>query len=427
MNNAVVQELIRLGWDSNVAFIVSAVLGAVVLCTFLLVFIIFSIWLDRKIAGRVQDRLGPNRTGPYGLFQTFADLGKLLTKEFITPAGADKHIYNIAPILATAAILMIMAVIPFNSLWIGADLNVGVLYFVAVGSFHTIAILLAGWGSNNKYALLGAFRVIAALISYEIPMMLSLAVPVLLAGSMSMLDIVKGQSIAFIFVAPVAAFTFFVSQLAESGRSPFDLIEAESEIIAGYNIEYSGFKFAMFYAAEFMHQFVICLLMVVMFLGGHNFLNAGQPGAELTGFVVVMTKAMIVYLVVNIIRLTTPRIRIDLMMAFNWKFLVPLALANLLLVAFFGRFFVPDYGYAAELVNAGGLASFLGGIFGTGFVAELPRAIVLAAVNIALYVVANGLLHRYTKGEREKVAAGIAARRAASKLSSATAPAQSGD
>ncbi|PJF35460.1 MAG: NADH-quinone oxidoreductase subunit H, partial [Candidatus Thermofonsia Clade 1 bacterium] len=260
--------LINSGWNATLAQIVASVLGAVVLASFGLVWVIFSIWLERKFAGRVQDRIGPNRTGPYGLFQTFADVGKLLTKEDITPEGADKHIYNFAPILAVAGIIAIFAVIPFNHAWVGADLNVGVLYFVAVGSLATLAILLAGWSSNNKYALLGAFRAIAALISYEVPMILSLAVPVLLAGSMSMQDIVKGQSIAYIFVVPVSALIFFISQLAEVGRSPFDLIEAESEIIAGFNIEYSGMKFAMFYAAEFIHAFVICILTAVLFLGG---------------------------------------------------------------------------------------------------------------------------------------------------------------
>src|SRR5512135_1710324 len=167
-----IEYLTSLGWSHDAATLVALLLGVIACSSFGLVFVIFSIWLERKIAGRIQDRLGPNRTGPYGLFQTFADIGKLLTKEDITPDGADKVVYNIAPLLAVFAVLLIWAVIPFSALWIGADLNVGALYFAAVGSFGTLAILLAGWSSNNKYALLGAFRVTAQLISYEVPMVL---------------------------------------------------------------------------------------------------------------------------------------------------------------------------------------------------------------------------------------------------------------
>ncbi|MBE2195769.1 MAG: NADH-quinone oxidoreductase subunit NuoH [Anaerolinea sp.] len=398
-----VDSLVNLGWNRDVAFFVASLLGAVVLASFGLVWIIFAIWLERKLAGRIQDRIGPNRAGPYGLFQTFADLFKLITKEDITPAGADRHIYNIAPIMVVASIVLIFAVIPFSATWVGADLNIGVLYFIAVGSLATLAIMLAGWGSNNKYALLGAFRVIAALISYEVPMILSVAVPVLLAGTMSMQGIVHGQSIAYIFVAPVSAFIFFVSQLAEAGRSPFDLIEAESEIIAGYNIEYSGMKFGMFMASEFIHAFVISLLTVILFLGGWQFLGAGHPGSELFGFIVVMGKAMLVYFVVILIRSTTPRIRIDHMMAFNWKFLVPLALVNLIVVAFCARIFVPDYAAAQAVADGGGLGAFLAGMFGVGFIAELPRAALCLVANIGLWVVASRLLRQYSDQERDRV------------------------
>jgi len=398
-----VDSLVNLGWNRDVAFFVASLLGAVVLASFGLVWIIFAIWLERKLAGRIQDRIGPNRAGPYGLFQTFADLFKLITKEDITPAGADRHIYNIAPIMVVASIVLIFAVIPFSATWVGADLNIGVLYFIAVGSLATLAIMLAGWGSNNKYALLGAFRVIAALISYEVPMILSVAVPVLLAGTMSMQGIVHRQSIAYIFVAPVSAFIFFVSQLAEAGRSPFDLIEAESEIIAGYNIEYSGMKFGMFMASEFIHAFVISLLTVILFLGGWQFLGAGHPGSELFGFIVVMGKAMLVYFVVILIRSTTPRIRIDHMMAFNWKFLVPLALVNLIVVAFCARIFVPDYAAAQAVADGGGLGAFLAGMFGVGFIAELPRAALCLVANIGLWVVASRLLRQYSDQERDRV------------------------
>lgn len=362
-----VQTLIDLGWNKDAAFFVASLLGVIVCASFGLVWILFSIWLERKVAGRIQDRVGPNRTGPYGLFQSFADLGKLITKEDITPANADRHVYNIAPLLAVASVIMIFAVVPFSASWIGADLNIGVLYFIAVASLGTLAIMLAGWGSNNKYSLLGAFRVIAALISYEVPTILALVVPVMLAGTMSMQGIVHGQTIAYIFVAPVSAFIFFVSQLAEAGRSPFDLMEAESEIIAGYNIEYTGMKFGMFMASEFIHGFVICVLTVILFMGGWQFLGTGQPGSEVFGFMVMMGKSVLVYFLVMLIRATMPRFRIDHMMAFNWKFLVPLALANIIIIALLGKLFVPDYAAARAAVEAGGLAGILGGVLGAGF------------------------------------------------------------
>src|SRR5438105_5188286 len=327
--------LVSLGWNKDVATGVALLLGVVAVSTFGLLWIIFGIWLERKFAGRVQDRLGPNRTGPYGLFQTFADLGKLLTKEDITPAGADKVFFNIRPLLSVAAVLLIWAVIPFSKDWIGADLNVGALYFTAVGSFGTLAILLAGWGSNNKYALLGAFRVIAALVSYEVPMVLSILAPVLLAGTMSMQGIVNAQHIWYIFVIPITAVLFFTASLADIGRSPFDLIEAESEIVAGFNIEYSGMKFGMFFAAEFLHAFTICVLTAILFLGGWRGLGAriDGVGGDLIGFAWLFAKTLLGYFLVMLIRNTVPRIRIDHMMSFNWKFLVLLSLVNLLVVA----------------------------------------------------------------------------------------------
>jgi NADH-quinone oxidoreductase subunit H len=401
-----IEFLVSQGWNSDAAFFVASLLGVVACASFGLVWIIFSIWLERKIAGRIQDRLGPNRTGPFGLFQTFADVGKLLTKEDITPDGADKHVYNIAPLLAVAAIVLIFAVVPFSATWIGADLNVGVLYFVAVGSLATLAILMAGWGSNNKYALLGALRAIAALVSYEIPMILSLAIPVMLAGSMSMQDIVRGQSIAYIFVVPVSAFIFFISQLAEVGRSPFDLIEAESEIIAGFNIEYSGMKFGMFFAAEFVHAFVICVLTAALFMGGWQLVpGLPTPFAEIIGFSVLMGKSILVYFLVMLLRSTVPRIRIDHMMNFNWKFLVPLAIINIIVVAIGARLFVPDYVAAKAAVEAGGLVGIFGGIFGAGFIAEFPRALVLLVANIIMIAVASNLMRNYSAEQSRKLQA----------------------
>src|SRR5579859_6717799 len=431
-----IEFLISLGWNKDVATFVALLLGVVAVSTFGLLWIIFGIWLERKFAGRVQDRLGPNRTGPYGLFQTFADLGKLLTKEDVTPEGADKVVFNIAPLLSVAAVLLMWAVIPFSKDWIGADLNVGALYFTAVGSFGTLAILLAGWGSNNKYALLGAFRVIAALVSYEVPMVLSILGPVLLAGTMSMQGIVNAQHIWYIFAIPITAVVFFTSSLAEIGRSPFDLIEAESEIVAGFNIEYSGMKFGMFFAAEFLplysilkpatisdieysgmkfgmffaaeflHAFTISVLTAILFFGGWRGIGASVAGAggDALGFVWLFIKSVGLYLLVMLIRNTVPRIRIDHMMSLNWKILVPLSLVNLIMVAILAKVFQPDYAGKFEIAaNATGLGALLYQFFGVNIVAELPRAIALLIANLLLWVVVSAVLHRFAILDRRRV------------------------
>ncbi|HLY27270.1 MAG TPA: NADH-quinone oxidoreductase subunit NuoH [Aggregatilineales bacterium] len=398
--------LVSQGWSKDVATGVALLLGVIAVSSFGLVWVIFGIWLERKFAGRVQDRLGPNRTGPFGLFQTFADLGKLLTKEDITPEGADKFIFNFAPLLSVVAVILIWAVVPFSKEWIGADVNVGVLYFTAVGSLGTLSILLAGWGSNNKYALLGAFRVIAALISYEVPMILSILIPVILAGTMSMQGIVEAQHIWYVFIVPVTAVMFFTSSLAEIGRSPFDLIEAESEIVAGFNIEYSGMKFGMFFAAEFLHAFTISVLTAILFFGGWRGIGASVAGAggDALGFVWLFIKSVGLYLLVMLIRNTVPRIRIDHMMSLNWKILVPLSLVNLIMVAILAKVFQPDYAGQFQIAaNATGLGALLYQFFGVNIVAELPRAIALLIANLLLWVVVSAVLHRFAILDRRRV------------------------
>lgn len=403
-----IEFLTSSGWNRELATFVATLLGVVAVSTFGLLWVILGIWVERKVAGRIQDRLGPNRTGPYGLFQTFADIGKLLIKEDITPTGADKFIFNLAPLMALGAILLILAVIPFGNGIIGADLNIGVVFVAAVGGFHTLAILLAGWGSNNKYALLGAFRVVAQLISYEVPMIFTLLIPVILAGSMSMQTIVLAQAIPFVFVVPLTALAFFISTLAEAGRAPFDLLEAESEIIAGFNIEYSGMKFAMFYAAEFLHAFLISMLVAILFLGGWRGpgVEIGGVGGFMLGFIYLFIKTMGVYFVGMLIRNTVPRLRIDHMMSFNWKFLVPLSMINLILVAIVSRLFVPNYAEAEKLVSSNGLLSFFGSIFnGTypaGFIAEFPRFVALLLINIGIIVAMQRVLRTYVTLDQRK-------------------------
>ncbi len=324
--------LTGLGLAENWVSLILQLVGALALGTAALLLTFLLIWAERKIVARIQDRLGPNRVGPYGIFQTVADLLKLVTKELITPEGADLLPYNLAPLLAVMSVVGLWAVIPMAPTLLGADIHVGVLYIVSVGSIGTLGILLAGLASNNKYALLGAFRTVALMISYAVPMTLALLVPVLLAGSMSMQEIVLAQKgLPFLLLAPVAALIFFVSSIAEVGRAPFDLLEAESEIVAGFHIEYSGLKFGMFFVAEFLHAFTISALTAVLFLGGWRGPWAEQYTA--LGFLYFFVKTSLVYFVVIWIRGSFPRIRIDQMNALNWKLITPVALAGLVVTA----------------------------------------------------------------------------------------------
>ncbi|MGB2965718.1 MAG: NADH-quinone oxidoreductase subunit NuoH [Anaerolineales bacterium] len=326
-----------LGWgvsESAVQFSLQA-LGSVLVVIVCFVIVIVLIWVERKLAGRIQDRFGPNRAGPYGIFQSFADIIKIFTKEYITPIGAEKGLFNIAPVLAMASVLAIWAVFPFAMNVIGADVHVGVLYIVAVGAFGILAILMAGWSSNNRYALLGASRSVAMLISYEIPMVVSLLVPVVLAHSMKLSTIVEAQIPWYIFVAPLSALVFTISSMAEIGKAPFDLLEAESELVAGYHTEYSGMKFGMFYVAEFLHQFTVGALITIFFLGGWTGpLAVRWP---ILGVVYFYGKSLFMYLVISWIRLSLPRIRIDAMLNLNWRFLIPVSFINLIAVAIADR------------------------------------------------------------------------------------------
>lgn len=329
--------LIGLGLSQALVTVILKFIAAGLVGTFGLALVIFTLVLERKLYGRIQDRFGPNRVGPWGFLQTVPDIIKIFTKEYITPQGADKVTYNLAPILTVSAVLLIWAVIPFAPTIVGTDVNVGVLYLIAVGAIGALGIIIAGWSSNNKYSLLGAFRAVAQLVSYEVPMVLALLVPVLLGRTMGVNSLVSAQTVWFIFFSPIAAFIFFTSSIAENGRAPFDLLEAESELVAGYQTEYSGLKFGMFYVGEFLHAFTISALTATLFLGGWR-----GPFAEqfpILGVAWFFIKAFIVYFAVVLIRISMPRLRIDQMLNFNWKFLTPLALVLLIITAVVDKLF----------------------------------------------------------------------------------------
>ena len=325
------QVLASLGCTPGLIDTIMALLRVVTLATLgMLIFIVLT-WLERKVVARIQDRFGPNLAGPWGLLQPIADAVKAITKEDTTPRGADVHVFNAAPIVAGVAAMLVYAVIPLGpdtgqGPLSGADLNLGLFYILAVGAVALIGVLMAGWSSNNKYALVGAFRAVAELLSYEVPQVLSVAVVVMIAGSMQMTTIVNAQNVPFIFPLLVTALVFFLSGLAEAGRVPFDLVEAESEIVAGYHIEYSGMKFALFFLSEFIHAFAVCLVFVTVFLNGWN-------GPIFPPYIWLFIKSFGVFFIMMWIKFTLPRFRIDQLMAFNWKFLVPLSLVNLLGVA----------------------------------------------------------------------------------------------
>ena len=377
----IVQWLTNLltGWGASpelVQFIL-ALLGAVIMPLMAMLFVIFLIWYERKMYGRLQDRTGPNRVGPWGIFQTFADMGKIFTKEIITPTGVDTVPYNLAPILAVGSVLMIWAVLPLTSNIVGANLAVGLLFVIAVGGLGELAIMMAGWGSNNKYALLGGFRAAALLVSYEVPMVIAMLIPAMLSGSLNLGVIVAAQDVPFILMAPVAALIFFITQVAESGRAPFDLTEAESEIVAGVNTEYSGLKFGMFYVAEFLHAFTGSMLFATLFLSGYRGPFVEQ--VPLLGLVYLFAKTFIVYFFSILFRGALPRFRIDQMLNLNWKVLTPLVLTMV---------------FSTALVDK--IVTQMGGQL-------LVRTVVLLVMNLALFWVASKLLERNTRPVRKVV------------------------
>ena len=320
------------GMPEPAAQVLIGFLGVLILISILMVLDIFLVWVERKVVSRFQDRIGPNRVGPFGLIQPFADIIKLLIKEDITPSGADKVVYNLAPMLSMMSVLILWAIVPLAPTMLGVDLNIGALYIIAAGAIGTLSIIMAGWSSNNKFALIGAFRQVAVLVSFEIPMLTILLIPTIFAGSMGMSAITQDQDIWYVFLSPLGALIFLITAIAELGRAPFDMAEGESELVAGYNTEYSGMKFGMFYAGELLHAFTYGGFLAILFFGGYRFFGLEQVSPFLA-IAVIIFKAFVGYWIIMWVKYTLLRIRIDHMLAFNWKFLTPLAFTLLMVTA----------------------------------------------------------------------------------------------
>jgi len=284
-------------------------------------------WFERRVIGRFQVRRGPNRNGPFGILQPIADVIKLILKEDTIPNEADKPVFTLAPIVLLAPTLLTITVIPLGEKSFLGSLNIGILFIVGVTSVNAIAIFMAGWGSRNKYAILGSMRGAAMLVSYEIPMALGITSVLLLSGSLAMTEIVKQQSVWFIAVMPMGFFVFMAAATAEMSRTPFDQIEAESELGSGYNTEYSGIKFAVLFLAEFMAPIITAAIVTTLFLGGTKGFD------PIPGEIWFVTKMFVVIFVLLWFRATWPRLRVDQIMGFAWKPLFGLGIANIFLIA----------------------------------------------------------------------------------------------
>ena len=321
---------------------IPAAICGVLLITFMALGPLLYVYSETKIAGFMQDRIGPKRVGPHGLLQTVADALKLMFKEAIYPAGADKILFILAPCLVVLGAFLSFVVIPFGARGVTANLNVGLFYVVAVSSISTVGLIMAGWASNNKYALFGAMRSAAQIVSYEIPAVMTLLTIVMIVGSLSLNDIVMAQGGGlhrwFLFryfpIMPVAFLIFFTAGLAECNRVPFDIPEAESELVAGFHTEYSGFFFAMFFMAEYTEMFIVSAVASVLFLGGWwaPLPVLQQIGPVGLGALWLIAKAWTLVFVMMWLRWTLPRLRVDQLMHVAWKVLLPIAMTLVVVV-----------------------------------------------------------------------------------------------
>jgi NADH-quinone oxidoreductase subunit H len=348
--------LVSIGVPGWIVSIVYAGVGAVSALGLITVFVMLALWAERRFIARLQDRWGPNRVGPFGLLQSVADVLKLLSKEIITPKEVDKLLHFLAPMIVLGPALMTWAVIPWGPGLQVTDLNIAILYLLAFGAIPALGVTLAGWASMNKYSLFGGMRAVVQYVSYEVPAGIIIVVPVLLARSMSLQDIVAAQNgpmwnwfvfqpVLFIFGIPIPlpivgllAFVFYlIAGLAETNRTPFDHVEADSELTGGFTTEYSGMQFSLFFLAEYANAIAIGLLASALFLGGYHtglgeaFDNMIWP--LLPG--VLVTKAAVIFLIFVWVRGTLPRFRYDQLMQFAWKRMLPVSLVLVSLSALF--------------------------------------------------------------------------------------------
>jgi NADH-quinone oxidoreductase subunit H len=323
------------------ALILEWTIKGVILVAILVTGFAYTTFLERRLLARIQVRVGPNRAGPFGFLQPAADGIKLIFKEELIPAAAYKTVFILAPILTVLPALVITAVVPWGgnvelfgrTIPLGiTNINVGILYILSVASISVYGIVLAGWSSNNKYAMLGGLRSSAQMLSYELALGLAFVGPILIAGSMSLTDIVEAQrGVWFIVYQPLAAFIFYVAMLAEVNRAPFDMPEAEQELTAGYHTEYSGMKFALFFMGEYIKMIAVSAIFASLFLGG--FRGPFVDQLPLLGPVYLLAKIVGSLLIMIWVRATLPRLRYDRLMAFGWKVLLPLSILNVFLTA----------------------------------------------------------------------------------------------
>jgi NADH-quinone oxidoreductase subunit H len=338
-----IHEWLSANFNSTWAMIIEMIMAGVAVISLFAVLGLVLVIMERKVSAWMQIRLGPNRVGPKGMFQSLADTIKLIVKEGVTPAGADKLLFNLAPFVAMIVAMLLLAPIAFAAnfqLW---DLNIGVLYISAVSSLMVISILMAGWASNNKYSLLGAMRSGAQIVSYELSAGLSVLAIVVLSGSLQVSEIISSQADGWwIFKGHlpvwIAFVTFIIAVTAETNRAPFDMAEAESELTAGFHTEYSGMKFALFFLAEYVNVFIVCAIGATLFLGGPMPLHIGSwEGFNhamdyIPSSVWFFGKTFFLIFLIMWFRWTFPRLRIDQLLNLEWKYLLPISMINLLLV-----------------------------------------------------------------------------------------------
>lgn len=306
----------------------TVLLGVALIMGYLTFNVLFLIWLERKVSAHIQRRYGPMEVGPHGSLQTVADMIKLLGKQILTPVATDKVVYILAPVLVFVPTLCLASLIPLSGAEAFAELPYGLVVLVALSGISVLSIFMAGWASNNKYAVLGGMRSVSQVIAYEIPILLAALSVVMIAQSLNLREIVQAQArgLPFILVQPVAAVLFFIGITAETNRAPFDIPEAESELVGGFHTEYSGMRFAMFFFAEYTNMLVLGGLGATLFLGG-------WLGPWLPGPVWLLLKAYAIVFVMIWMRWTFPRLRFDQLMSFAWKLLIPVALVNFLVTA----------------------------------------------------------------------------------------------